>query len=676
MGRRIGVYICSCGTNISDNLDIEYLTEFSAGLKDVSYVKTHKLLCSEEGKNFLSNDVIEEKPDRIVIAACSPKEHEKTFRNVFQKIGFNPYLFQMVNIREQVAWSTYEKIEATEKAKAYLRAAIKRVSLQEPLEKKEIECNTDVLVIGAGPAGMKAALLLANAGRKVYLIEKNSFIGGKVARYEEVFPKMECASCMLEPMMDEVLHHENIELFLCSEVHEALGFLGNFVIKIKKKAMYVDKDKCLGCGACYEHCPVTVRNEFDYNLSNRKAIYIPYTGALPNVPVIDESHCLRFKGKDIDVCKEAFDLGLITKEEYEMFRTQDCSACKEACPFEAINFDSKEEVIERHVGGIIIATGFELFDPSSIPELGYGKIPEVYTSLEFERLLSQTGPTGGNLLMKNSKEPESIAILHCIGSRNKKFKDYCSGICCLYALKFAHVIEKKLPSARIYDIYTDWCVPGKENQAFLDSIKHGKNIHFIRTPLPVDVELKQNAERIEVSCIDVATGKREFAVDMVILCPAMIAPKDNRFLSNILSISIDKEGFFIEGHSKLEPVSTNINGIYIAGCAQGPKDIQSTIAQGAAAAGQILSVLVTGRKLELEATTAEIDKEACSGCLICTGLCPYKAIFFDRANKVAVINEVLCKGCGTCAAACPSGAINSKHFTTEQIFAEIEEVLK
>jgi heterodisulfide reductase subunit A len=672
----IGVYICSCGTNISDNVDIDHLTEFSAGVDNVSYVKVHKLLCSEEGKNFLSDDVLKENPERIVIAACSPKEHEKTFRNTLQKIGFNPYLFYMVNIREQVAWPTPDKSEATEKAKAYIRAAIKRVVFQEPLEKKEIDCNTDVLVIGAGPAGMEAALLLAKAGRKVYLVEKNSFIGGRVARYEEVFPKMECATCMLEPMMDEILHHENIELLTCSEVQDVVGFHGNFVVKIRKKAAYVSKEKCLGCGSCYEPCPITVKNEFDYNLSDRKAIYIPYTGALPNVPVIDEANCLRFSSKDMDVCKEAFDLGLITKEEYDLFRMQDCSACKEACPFEAINYDEREEIVEKNVGGIIVATGFELFDPSVIPELGYGKIPEVYTSLEFERILSQTGPTGGNLLMKNLKEPESIAIIHCVGSRDKKYYDYCSGICCLYALKFAHMVEKKLPTAKVYEIYADWCVPGKDNQAFLDSIKHGKNIQLIRTPLPIDVELKQNADRIELSCIDISTGKRELTVDMVILCLAMVPVKDSCMLSEILSISTSKEGFFAEGHTKLAPVSTNIEGIFIAGCAQGPKDIQNTIAQGTAAAGQILSALVPGRKLELEVTTAEIDKDACSGCMICISLCPYKAISFDRENKIAVINEVLCKGCGTCVAACPSGAAISKHFTTQQIFAEIEEVLK
>lgn len=675
MSSKTAIYLCTCATNISDNLDFEDVVKFASNLENVAYVKVHKLLCSEEGKNFLSSDISKEKPERVVIAACTPKEHEKTFRNVLQKIGFNPYLFQMVNIREQVAWVTSDKSKATEKAKSYIRAAVRRVSMHEPLEKKELDCNTDVLVIGAGPAGMEASLLLAKAGRKVYLVEKNSFIGGRVARFEDVFPKMECATCMIEPKMDEILHHENIELFTYSEVKEVLGFLGNFKVKIRKRARYVDKEKCIGCGACYDPCPMKVKNEHDYNLSERKAIYIPYTGSLPNVPIIDEEHCLRFGNKDLDTCKEALELGLITQEEYDKFVIHDCTICRDACPFDAINYDDKEELIERNVGGIIVATGFELFDPSIIKELGYGNIQEVYTSLEFERILSQTGPTNGKILMKNSKEPQSIAIIHCIGSRNKDYNNYCSSVCCLYALKFARLVEKHLPSAMVYDIYADWCVPGKDNQVFLDSVKSAKNIQFIHTSLPMNVEIKQNADKIELYCNEISNNRRKISTDMVILCPAMISAKDTPIISKMLGITLSNDGFFAEGHTKLAPVSTNIEGIFIAGCCQGPKDIQNSIAQGAAAAGEILSALVQGKKLELEATIAEIDKELCSGCMTCISLCPYKAIFVDT-NKVAVVNEVLCKGCGTCVAACPSGAANSKHFTTEQICAEIEEVLK
>lgn len=651
MSEKIGVYVCDCGGNISERVNLEELAQFAKTLPSVSYIKQQALLCSEEGKNFLNQDLQTENPTHIVIAACSPKEHELTFRKVCQRAGLNPYLFQMVNMREQVSWVISDPAEATRKAKKYLRAAIRRVLRHEPLEKKEIDCNTDALVIGAGPAGMEAALLLAKAGRKVSLVEKSPCIGGKPVRYENVFTKLECAACMFEPKMDEVLHHENIELSTYSEMQEVLGFLGNFIAKIKKKARYVDLEKCIGCGACYDPCPVKVKNKYDYNLSERKAIYTPFAGSLPNVPVIDKESCLRFKGED-------------------------CRLCQQACSFGAIKYDDQDQLIERKVGGVVIATGFDLFDPSVISEFGYGQVPEVYTSLEFERLLSSTGPTGGKIQMKNAQAPEFITIIHCVGSRTKKHHEYCSGVCCLYALKFSYLIKKALPEVHINHLYTDWCLPGKEAQSFFNTVADFKELDFVHTFAGDKIEIKEDRhKKIKVS-YPVPHGRHHFLTDMVILCPAIVAGEDTGKIAHLFSLLQDKDSFLQEAHAKLAPVSTTIEGVYVAGCVQGPKNIQESITQSTGAAGQLLSCLVPGRRLELEPITAEINEKNCSGCKICITLCPYQAVVFDKEKKIALVNEVLCKGCGVCVSACPSGAIKGKHFSAEQIFEEIEGVLK
>lgn len=651
MKPRVAVYICSCGTNISDTVDLDELSRYCSGLDDVVSVRIHNLLCSEDGRDFLARDVLNEKPDRVVIAACTPREHEKTFRDALGGAGFNPYLFQMVNLREQIAWVAQDKSRANENARRYIRAAIKRAVLHEPLERREIDCNTDALVIGAGIAGMEAALLLARAGRRVCLVEKNSYVGGKVVQYEETFPTMECSSCMLQSKMDEILHHENIELLTRSEVREVLGFMGNFTVRIEKKAGYVDRHKCVGCGACYERCPVSIRNSFDYNLGDRKAIDLPFPGALPNVPVINRDDCPRFRGED-------------------------CAVCSQSCRFDAISYDEKDEMLERNVGGIIVATGFELLDPSVLPSFGYGRIHEVYTSLEFERILSQNGPTGGKLLMKDGKEPKSLAIIHCVGSRDKGVKSYCSGVCCLYAAKFSLTARKRLPGLTVYNLCSDWCVPGKDGQSFMDSMSVGKRFRVARTSLPLAAKVAQGKGRVNVTFLDLSGNQQRISADMVVLCLAMVPSKDAPALSEILSIPRDADGFFAEGHKTLDPLATPVNGIYVAGCARGPKDIQGSVADGAAAAGRILSVLLPGRKLELNSMTADIDGDTCSGCMICVGLCPSIAISYDKDKKTAVINPVLCKGCGTCAAACPSGSAMSRHFTSEQVTAEITEILR
>ncbi|MEE9566027.1 MAG: CoB--CoM heterodisulfide reductase iron-sulfur subunit A family protein [Desulfobacteria bacterium] len=646
MAERIGVYICECGPNIKDAMDIDEVVKFAQGLENVVLAKPFGLLCSEEGKAVISSEIKRQNLTRVVFAACSPKEHEITFKGILRNAGLNPFLLQVANIREHCAWVIKDKSLATDKAKAMIKAAVLRVVHHEPLETKEIECRPDVLVVGAGMAGISAALTLAQRNREVYLVEKLPCIGGKVALYEDVFPTLECASCVLDPVADEILHHEQIKILTYSEVEEVLGFYGNFVVKVNKRARFVDAATCIGCEACFDVCPVKVRNEYNEGLDERRAIYIPYAGALPNVAVIDKEHCLRWQGEA-------------------------CTACQEACAFGCINYEETDQVEELKVGAIVLATGFDIFDPRHAPQYGYGKIENVFTSLEFERLVNPTGPTEGKIELKNGQTPEKIALVHCVGSRTSNFNEHCSGVCCMYLLKFAHQAARKLPGVSITQLYSDLCLPGKESQRFFGRVSGENGPEFLHMKEPDSIEIAEEDGKILIEYVDVHGRSDTVTSDMVVLAPAIEGARDARGLAHVFDISQGEGGFFVEENPSIAPVSTVRDGVFIAGCAQGPKDIQSSVADGQAAAGRILSRLIPGEKLVLEAITAEVDTSLCSGCKICIALCPYKAITYDEIGKHVTINEIICRGCGVCPAGCPSGAIKANHFTDAQISAEI-----
>ncbi len=651
VAERIGVYICECGPNIKEAIDVGEALKFAQELDNVVVARVVGLLCAKEGKELVGNDIKEHDLTRVVFAACSPKEHEHTFRKILDAAGLNPFLMQIANIREQCAWVIFDKVVATDKAKAMIAAAVERVVHHEPLEAKEIPCLSDVLVVGAGIAGISAALTLAQQNRKIYLVERSPCIGGKVARYENVFPSLECASCVLDPKLDEVLHNEHIEVLSLSEVQEVLGFYGNFIVRVNSKARYVDTETCIGCGACLEVCPVKVRNEYNEGLDERRAVYIPYAGALPHVAAIDAERCLRFQGAD-------------------------CSACKDVCAFGSIDYGQSDFVRELKVGAIVIATGFDIFDVERAPRYGYAKIEDVYTSLEFERLLSSTGPTEGKILLKNGQPPQKIALVHCVGSRAKKFNEYCSGVCCTYLLKFAHLAKQKLPDVSIVELYSDLCLPGKEPQRFFDKIARQGNIEFVHMRNPGSIRIIREDGKIFVQYVDVHGRSSMTSPDMVVLAPAIEGTKGAGDVAEIFGVSLGEGGFFVEEHTEIGPVSTATEGVFIAGCAQGPKDIQGSVSQGQAAAGMILSRLIPGQKLALEAVTAEVEEDLCSGCKICLGMCHYKAIASDDDGKRVSVNELLCRGCGVCAAACPSGAIKAKHYTDEQMSAEIKGLVR
>jgi heterodisulfide reductase subunit A len=452
--------------------------------------------------------------------------------------------------------------------------------------------------------------------------------------------------------MASVRSHENVELLTYSEVMEVSGYVGNFKVKIRKKPRYVDESKCTGCGTCQDKCPMKSDSEFDFGIGKRKVIYIPFPQAVPNIPVIDRERCTYFlKGK--------------------------CRACEKFCEAQAIDFEQTEKIIDLDVGCIIVTTGFDPFDPTPMSQFGYGRYDNVITGFQFERMSSASGPTGGKIMLKDGTEPRSLAILHCIGSRDLNYHEYCSRVCCMYSLKFAHLIREKIPDAEIYDLYIDLRCFGKGYEEFYNRLQE-EGVNFIRGRAGEVTDIAETPEekgRLVVLCEDTLIGRqRRLPVDMVILSNALEPRADAGEMAKLLSISRSRDGFFMEKHPKLDPVATTTDGVFVAGCCQGPKDIPDTVAQASAAAARVMAMISKG-SVEIEAATAIIEEEFCSGCKTCIALCPYNAISFNEEKKVSFINEALCKGCGTCAAACPSGAITSRHFTVEQIMAQLEGVL-
>lgn len=655
---KTAVYFCNCGTNVSDKINPSAVESKVKERNGDVYFKAVNFLCSEEGKEFLKRDIEENSIEAVVIPACSPRDHEKTFMNVLSSAGLNPYMMQMVNIREQVAWVTEDSGRAVLKATHYINAALSRVGLQEPLEKRELEVCLDAVVVGAGPAGIKAAMSLAEAGRKVTVIEKSPVLGGLPVRYEEIFPNMECGPCMLEPIMGDALHgdaSENIEFLTLSDMKEVVGSYGNFTVKAVSRPRYIDIDKCIGCAECIAPCPVSIKNPFNYGLSEKKAIDFAFAGGLPNVPYIDDASCLRFKGDS-------------------------CRLCVEACPVgeDVFNFEEKETVRERTAGSIILAVGASIYDCGKIPSLGYGNVSGVYNSLEFERMLASNGPFEGSPVMPGGVEPQSFAIVHCAGSLDKNHNPYCSGICCSYAFKFNHIIRAKFPSAAIFHLYKEMVVPGKEGSNLYKHAVSDKNTFFIRINDINNMSVRENEGKkifsSPVSKSD-ADAVKDISADMVVLCPAVVPNENMDSIAEMLEVVRDKNGFFEELHGRTDAGKSKIKGVYLTGSCHAPMDIKEAMSEGMAATGYILSGLVQGRKLTIDPITAVVNADKCSGCKTCLSVCPYKAIYFDDKENVSSVNELLCQGCGTCVAACPSSAIKANQFTDQEIFSEISEML-
>ena len=1113
MEPKIGVYVCHCGTNIAGTVDVEAVAEFARGLPSVAIARVYTYMCSDPGQDLIRQDIKGLGLNRIVVAACSPIMHERTYRRVCQESGLNPYLFEMANIREHCSWITEDRTAATEKAKALVSAAVKRVFYQEPLESKRVPVNPNTLVVGGGIAGIQAALEIADSRHKVYLVEREPSIGGHMIQLDKTFPTLDCSACILTPKMSLAGSHPHIELMSYSEVVDVSGYVGNFKVKIKNKARYVDVDKCTGCGECANVCPVEVPNEFDLGLGRRKAIYRPFPQAVPNAFTIDKRgyppcrsacpagvnaqgyvalisqgkfrealdvlrrtmpfagvcgrvcthpceldcergkvdepvsiralkrfmadyelkvgrqksapiertkedkvaiigsgpaglacaydlvrqgypvtvfeaapesggllrygipehrlpkrvldneinyikelgveiktnttvtnlgdifnqgyeaiflaagaaeslkmgipredargvvHALNFlkqvslgvkvelgqrvavigggnaaldaarvakrlgakevsiiyrrsraempavateveeaereginlhvlaapvrvlvkedervtgiqcvrmelgdpdasgrrrpvtiKGSEFNIdvdsviiaVGQAVDKAILPKElEYtgwgtlgvdqvtlqtnidgvfaggdvvsgpddviaaiaagkeaaisidrhlrgvdlkagrpapikrvkevskkgvvakarqaiptldlkkregfaevelsydektameEAKRCLNCGVCSECmecvkkCQAGSINQEMVEKIVEVEVGNIIIATGYDAFDPTPVHYYGYGRLDNVITALEFERMINASGPTAGGVLLKDGSHPETIGIVHCVGSRDKKYHEYCSQVCCMYSMKFGHLIREHVPGAQVYEFYIDLRCVGKAFEEFYNRVLDEGTIFIRGRPAEVtDVaESPEEQGKLIISVDDTLIGRpRRIPVDMVVLSTGLQPRSDAGETARLFSIGRSADGFFLEKHPKLDPVATMSDGIFVVGCCQSPKDVPQTVAQASAAAARALATITAG-EIEIEAITATTNVEKCSGCKICYSLCPYRAIAFDEEKKVCQVNETLCKGCGVCVAACPSSAITGKHFTTEELMAEIEGVL-
>ena len=648
---KIAVYFCHCGSNIAGKVDVDKVVAWAAEQPNVAIAREYKYMCSDPGQDLIKEDIQQHGINRVVVAACSPTMHEPTFRKAAAAAGLNPYLLQMANVREHCSWVTVDKGEATEKAKRILNAQIHRLPFNEALDPIEVPVNPAVMVVGGGIAGIEAALKLSATGKKVYLVEKKPSIGGHMAMFDKTFPTLDCAACILTPKMSAAGKDPNIEMLAYSEVEEVEGYVGNFKVKVRKKARFVNTDTCTGCGACIEACVVRkVPSEFDQGLGKRSAVYIPFPQAVPLRATIDAANCLTLKGKK---CKQP---------------------CITACGPGAIDFEQQDEVVDLEVGAIIMATGFELWEPDQDPRYGYGKLDNVISSLEFERISNASGPTGGHIVCKNGEAPKSVAILHCIGSRDMNHQEYCSRVCCMYSLKFSHLIKEHLPDTEVYELYIDMRCYGKGYEEFYRRLMD-EGVHMVRGRAAEVTDLAMSPEeegRLIVKTEDTLLGiVRRIPADMVILSSGLSPAKDAKEVSQIFGFGCSGNGFFLERHPKLEPVSTVTDGIFIAGCCQYPKDIPDTVAQAGAAAACALA-LVDNPTVKVEPTVSYIDPEKCCGCHICVSVCPHTAIQFNEEKKVAEVITAACKGCGVCVAACGSNVPQQAGYLDNQIFAEIE----
>lgn len=640
---RIGVFVCHCGMNIAGTVDVEALLDFARKLPDVVVARDSLFMCSETGYRVVEEECRRNALEGLVFAACSPRMHLTTFRRYAVDCGLNPFLVEVANIREQAAWVVDVTPAATERAKNLIAAALIRLIHNTPLQPIHLPLKPSVLVIGGGIAGIEAALTLAMGGVDVHLVERAPAIGGNMAKLDRVFPTLDCAASILTPKTSAVINHPRIRLYTMAEVVNFEGAPGNFVVTIRRRPRYVDEARCIGCGLCVSKCPVEVSDAFNEGLSETKAIHFLFERAIPRVPFIEEAACLK-----------------LTRNS--------CGDCATVCPKNAVDFNDKGEEFQVEVGFVLVAVGYRLLDVGEMRHYGWRRYRAVLTSLQFERMLSSDGPTKGKILIPGTnKVPRSVAILHCVGARDRLNAPYCSRICCMYALKFATLIRQRCaPQTIVYNFYIDMRCYGKGYEEFYRRAAE-TGVKFIRgKPVSVITPEKSHIPSLPPEALVVVAedtlSKRlmHIPVDMVILCPAML-PSDGLYsLARMLRLSLSPDGFLMERHVKLDPTRSTTEAIHIAGCCHGPKEIQETVTEANSAAAGMLAKIKKGF-IEKEPFVASVDESLCIGCGVCVDVCPYSAR--EMRGNVAVVVEGSCEGCASCGVACPSGATTITNFT-------------
>jgi heterodisulfide reductase subunit A len=647
--KRIGVFVCHCGGNISNVVDVEKVAEELKGIPNVAFATTYQYVCSAPGQELIKEKVKEQNLDGYIVAACSHTLHETTFRELAKEVNINPYQVEIANIREQDSWVHDDSFKATDKAVRIIKSIIEKLKLNENLLPIEVPVTKKVLIIGAGIAGIQAALDIAQAGYKVTLVERNPSIGGHMAQISKTFPTLDCSQCIMTPRMVEVSNNKNIQMLTYSEIEDIAGYVGNFKVKIKKNPNYVDPEKCTLCDKCTEVCPVEVPSEHDRGMKKRKAIYIPFPQAVPATYTLDTKTCL----------------GLLPLA---------CSECSKVCEPKAINYDLEPTYIEDMFGAIIVATGYDLYPILNLEEYGAGNIPDVIDGMQFERMIYLNATTGCGLKRpSDGKVPKEVVFVQCAGSRDPELHNaYCSRICCMYTSKHAQLYKSALPEGKPFIFYIDIRSGGKGYEEFIQRVREQHDTTYMRGKVS---KIFQEGEKVVVWGSDTLIGEKvEIKADLVVLATTMVPSAGIRELTQKLKLNIDEYGFTQEAHPKLRPVESLSAGIFMAGCAQSPRDIPDTVSHASAAASKVMGMIARD-VLEREPAIASVDEDICSGCKMCISVCPYGAREYNAGKKIVEVNPAICEACGSCIVACPSGASQQLNYNDTQIRGMIKTIL-